>query len=128
MSITQVEHISAIAAVVTASTGTNSPSGDHAHTVAAAVITTMRSRKTATTMVPPTCTASGATSASGAAAAKSASKAKSPRHPANPLNVVVVNTDYKKSLWGTCKAHCGPTRKVVNDCEEINPPSLQSLQ
>ena len=78
---TQAEHDSAVAATVTAATETNPPTGEHAHAMSTAAITSMRGGRPTAAVVPPIGTNSGA--------AKSAAEGENPKPPANPLNVVV---------------------------------------
>ena len=65
-------------------------------------------------------TAAGAASLSGDAAKKLAD-AKRAKFPANPHNIVVVNTNYNEIRWGVYKENCEPVSNVVYYCRETNP-------
>ena len=115
LSITYAEHnVAEITAAAAAANGTNTPVGDRVRVLAAVAITAIRGGRPAAVVVPPIDTAS-------CAATKTAAKTKNSEPPGNPLKVVVVNPDYNESQWGTCKAHCGPMRNVINYCKVTNP-------
>ena len=86
---------------------------------AAAKITNTRGGRTADA-VPPMVTAVDASAIAGTATAKPYD-AKKEKYPANPLNIVVINPEYNKVLWGVRKAHYRPMRKVVEYFRSTNP-------
>ena len=104
MYISQDNHDTAVATAVAAATGTKSSSSNHASTAdaAASTLVSMRGGQPNATAGPSIGTAFGDT------AAKSATEVKNPKHSADPLNVVVVNPDFKEGRWGTHKAHWIP--------------------
>ena len=67
-------------------------------------------------------TASSAVAVNTATAKKLATREKLPEPPADLLNIVVMNPDFKEDHWGIYKSQCGPIRKVVNECKAKNPP------
>ena len=66
-------------------------------------------------------TASGAVAVNTVTAEKLATRAKLPEPPADLLNIVVMNPNFKEDCWGTYKANCSPIKKVVNKCKTTNP-------
>ena len=116
----RAEHGTAVAgaSAVAYAIVTNAPTGDQACAIATADINVMRGGVT-NTVIPPMTTTAGAATIAGDDAVKLAD-AKKEKSPADPLNIVVINLDYNKVLWGVYNTHIGLMRKVVEYCRAKN--------
>ena len=120
MTITQVEHNTAFAAVVADAVSTNSPTGDCSHTNASS-ITDMRGGQYVAVVLP-------IGHSRWRRHSKSAADAKEEKSPADPLSIVVLNPNYNKACWSTHRYQCGSTRKVVEDRRATTPSPPKPLQ
>ena len=100
MSISWAKHNAKISASVTSATSTNASSGYCDRAATASALASLRGGR------PVAATRRAMGTASGAATAKLATKAKITKPPNNPLNIVIMNPNFKEDCWGTYKFHC----------------------